>query len=207
MTRKAGPYTSAFRPKIPKPKPKGKKKTPKFKASKVNAFDVFKSVLDSDAGGESSRQSAYSVLKSYLSLLSGPQLKRIDRKIKRLHKELLKESKEKEKVQEAYGHFRDFLERHYEEAIQYQFTLYEEIAKKLKSLKVEKCIRTSKGKISFLIAQGKRYSTNTFILHFFEQELEKTREMIRTGKLIKEHEQHSARWFIAKAIEKALKPR
>ena len=69
-------------PKPPKPKKKGKVKVPGFKtSSSVDPLDIFKSVLEADAGGESSGQDSSALLETFASILDDRHLQSLDKKI------------------------------------------------------------------------------------------------------------------------------
>jgi len=207
MSKKTNPPQPNYSfPKAPKPKSKGKKHAPPpLKGMPdVDVLDIFQSMLETDAGSDPSHQNPGNFYASYLSQMSKPQIRRLDRKIHRMYNKKLQHSSDNKRTKKTYHQFRDAINEHIEKARSHEIALQERITKTLKQLKIEEVEVNKAGKITHLQLNKKRYSIIRFINTFLSAIHKNTHEMIASGKLVRESRRHSARWFLIKAIEDAL---
>jgi len=193
-------------PQAPKPKSKGKKPAPpKFSVNPdVDKLDVFRVIMHSDAGEESSHSSA-EVFNLFLTYLSRSELKEVDKKIRGQSKRLMKKLGNKASiVEEGYAEFKKTLNEYLEHSIQEELLLLERVEEKLEDLKIERVDWTEKNKISRLVVSGRTYSLDRFIRTFLKEELKHVETRLDEGKIIRKYKRQRPKRLIQEALEEAL---
>lgn len=189
----------------PKPKSKGKKPPPKKLRTpeEIEALDVFKSMLEADAGAEASSDPQQTFQK-YIHFLSRAELTRVERRIRRINKKLLGSEKERER--------RDFLCRKMESAIRHrreesqaqEALLKARIRERLEQLSIVDVECNHSGVLRRVQIDGQSFSIRVLINRYFSEELAQARQLLAEGVIVRFHKRYGGFAFVKRCIAEYL---
>lgn len=195
MSRKIG--SRGFIAKAPAPKGKIQQKRSKSRP-KIKRIDVFKAVMDGDAGSESSRQPPQP-FSAYLKRLSKPQITRLEKRIDQLKSLVLSENptdnrlKELDKIEWA-------INRHTEKSRALETEINLAIKRRLQSLPIKKIKRNSKGNGIWVLIKGKWVEIGLLIEEYFTDIITRVDDLLSSGRLIPFHSGHKADGYVKRVL-------
>jgi hypothetical protein len=180
------------------PKSKGKKpKTPGFEVSPdVDALDVFKTVLEGDAGAESSHQNFYS---DHLSKLSKAKLKKLRRKINRVRDHYLEHPETNESITRVQDMVDSASEEQLRQSLSYEADIAERVRDHLDQLEIGRTKKRKK-RIEFVEIEGEMISLNRLCRRYFQDEVEEFDRHLAEGRIIPDIQGLTGRGFVRKVI-------
>ena len=190
---------------ILKPKPKGKMpKPPKLSPPPdIECLDVFKAILDADAGAES-WDDPEQTFQKYIHYLSKPQLSRLERRILRLKKKILDTDERRQKKQEVCDQVVATIQQRFQRSNSEEISLDLDIKNKLDQLPIQDVRRSPSGRLQSVQINNRWISISKFIRQQFFQELQEIKKLLDEGVLIRYHQRYGSYGFIKKSLNKYL---
>jgi len=162
----------------PRPKrPKGKKpKPPRHRAApKIKPLDVFKTILNADAGTDSSRGK----MKGALQALSESQLDKLEKIIQRLQRKVFKNTQERERHLKVCDQITDAIAKRKEESDKVVISIEMQIKQKIDQLPI------SEHEEMRNCLQGNRIFTQNLVKKHFQKEIDLIDQLFHEGILIR----------------------
>jgi len=179
---------------MPKPKKKGKyPKAKKIKKAAGKKFDVFESLFESDAGADSSRQSA-----SYyeeIQKLSKPQLSKLEKKVQKIQKSLIKSKKKTKESEKRCSEIIGWIDDRMKYSQIHEELLMKMIRKKIRRYEIAPTSSPDHFKV-----KKEKYSFRRLSRHYFQEELEQIERDLEGGMLLSPHRGHGARGILKRLI-------
>ena len=183
---------------IPKPKPKGKNpKAKKIKKAAGKKFDIFETLFESDAGSESSRQSA-----SYyeeIQKLSKPQLTKLEKKVQNIRRSLIKSRKKTKEPEKRCSQIIGWID----DRMKYS-QIHEELLMKMIRKKVKRYEIAPTSSPDHFTVKKEKYSFRRLSRHYFKEELEQIEKDLESGVLLSPHRGHGAPGILKHLINRVI---